>query len=134
MPSLTWTVYDSTSGEILRRGRETVSTTHSGAGETQTADYGDPARQYYSGGTLTTRPASTASESATTVTADGTSTIQFSGLVSGDTITVTYEGVAIDEITAGGTTEDFTFDRPGTYYFIVRSFPKLDYEVMITAS
>jgi hypothetical protein len=107
-----FTVYNPTTGEILRTGQcpEGAADLQAGAGESVLYEASDPFSQYVSGGALTAKQNLSASWDKTQVTADGVDTATLSGLP--DPITFHIDGDSYEVV---GGTLSFKASTPGEY-------------------
>lgn len=143
--TISYTVYDNTSGQIQYFGTVPDSTHYAlipvTVYQTLTTDSIDSdAHWYYVSGVLTARPllTSVASWSTTSITANGVSSAVFgSGIPNPTTVSIIQQGnkavtPVSGTITSGTLT--ITANYPGTYLVTMNVFPYQDYSQVITAT
>lgn len=128
-----FTIYDSTSGQILGQYsssediRSAVATALSVSyidGHYSDVDY------YVTGGVATLRPTNAVTLSKTTVTADGVDYVTLSGYPTGCEMSINGN----TPFTDGSGPTDITFNAVGTYTIKLSLFPYLDKEFEVVAS
>lgn len=141
MSIITYTVYNTTTGQIVLNGvaeDEEQAALQPGQDEDIDLDEADPATEYYPSGVKTTRPLFTAANSwsKTTFTANGTDSAVFGSSLPNPThITIIGpSGVPnVYEETNTDTSLTIKATVKGEYEITIRGFPYQDYTTTLTA-
>ena len=126
-------IYDGI-GKIIRTGSCPASMVdvQAGDGEYVTIGSASDITQYIYNGNITNKPASTTIIDKVFCLADGIDFITLSSIPDNATILISGQGVNINQ--SIGNSDTITFDLAGEYNISIKSFPSLDYEVIINAT
>lgn len=92
----------------------------------------DFSTNYVYNGIITNKPTNTTTIDKVTCLSDGVDFITLSSIPDNATITISGQGVNINQ--SIGNSDTITFDLAGEYSLRIESFPSLDYEVIINAT
>lgn len=121
-------------GMVVRSGSCPTSMVNvqAGVGEQVIIGVVNDITQYIENGTITNKPTNTTTIDKVSCLADGIDFITLSSIPDNATITISGQGVNINQ--SIGNSDTITFDLAGEYNLRIESFPSLDYEVIINAT